>query len=674
MSWGTGQRLQADKYTIEGTLGVGGFGITYLAKDAIGQPVVIKTLNETAKRDSRFEQLQQDFVNEALWLAKCAHPHIVKIHRVFQEGGLWCMVMEYIAGENLCNRVQRQGVLSEAEALRYVHQVGDALTLMHQNGLLHRDVKPENIMLRAGRSEVVLLDLGIAREFTPNSTQVHTAILSNGYAPIEQYEYQARRGAYSDVYGLSATLYFLLTGEVPKDAQIRAYSLARHGSDPNDSPQRLNPTVSETTNRAILKGMALESADRPQSIQEWLALLPDTTTLPPTEFDPVPTSLDSSTGNLNPTGNLYPTALAPERRSAMVTLPVMPPPVQNAPAAPESKPWLRWIGITVAALIMSALTGSAIARWWFQQQAATRLATAQELQAEGRYEDCISEARDIPGALEAVQAVVNQCAAGLLNQAKSQAANSEFDDAIRVAIQIPGDSTVSQEAQGLIVDWSEALLQQATTLYQEQGELGEAIELLQAIPDSIELSRTREETVQQWQTEWTANEAAFADAEQALEQADWYGAREKLNALTTAYWQNRASEMSDTVNSQIAAIEAEEQQRQEQAAQESAEQQQEATLAAAYDQCRASGGNNDGACQTYAALCESSGGTFVGDANFVDCLPTVEPDKAPKEPIPDSDLPPNRSDRNSTPLNSVPPTEERSSSNSGLIVPIPGDR
>ncbi|WP_416670024.1 serine/threonine protein kinase [Egbenema bharatensis] len=672
MSWGTGQRLQADKYTIEGILGVGGFGITYLAKDAIGQPVVIKTLNETAKRDPRFEQLQQDFVNEALWLAKCAHPHIVKIHRVFQEGGLWCMVMEYIAGENLCNRVQRQGVLSEVEALRYVHQVGDALTLMHQNGLLHRDVKPENIMLRVGRSEVVLLDLGIAREFTPNSTQVHTAILSNGYAPIEQYEYQARRGAYSDVYGLAATLYFLLTGEVPKDAQIRAYSLARHGSDPNDSPRRLNSAISEVTNRAILTGMAVESADRPQSIQEWLALLPDMTTLPPTEFDPVPPSFAAaSTGHLNPTGNLYPTQqLAPGRRSAMATLPVMPPPASPAPAEPVNKPWLRWLGITVAALIMSALTGSAIARWWFQQQATTRLATAQELQAEGRYEDCISEAQDIPGRLEAVQTVVNQCAAGLLDRAKTQAANSDFAQAIQAAIQVPAESTASQEAQALIVEWSDALLQQATALYQERGELGEAIELLQVIPDSIARSQNREETVQQWQTEWAANETAFTEVEQALEQADWYGAREKLNALTTPYWQNRASEMSGTANSQIAAIEAEEQRRREQAAQEAAQNQEELTLAAAYDQCRASGGNNGGtACQTYAELCEASGGTFVADANFIDCLPTVEPDKAPKEQTPEFDLPLNRNDRNP-----VPPIEERSSSSPSLIVPIPGDR
>ena len=668
MSWGTGQTLQAGKYTIEGVLGVGGFGITYLAKDAIGQPLVIKTLNETAQRDPRFEQLQQDFVNEALWLAKCAHPHIVQIHRVFQEAGLWCLVMEYIAGENLCSWVKRRGVLAEAEALHYIQQVGDALILMHQNGLLHRDVKPENIMLRSGRSEAVLLDLGIAREFTPNSTQTHTAILSNGYAPIEQYEYQARRGAYSDVYGLAATLYFLLTGEVPKDAQIRAYSLLRYGTDPLDSVQQLNPKVSDATQAAILQGMSVEANDRPQSIQEWLALLPAIETVQSLDLDFV----ESGPPDTN-VKNLTPTAYAtPEQRSMMATLPLKPPIDPVAPAALPAKPWIRWIGITTAAVVISAVVGSAIARWWLQQQATTRLAAAQQLQTAGQYEECLASVDAIPGVLyDDAQAVLNQCAAGLLDRARELADNAEYGEAIQEASKVPEESDEQPEAQALISEWSNALIEQATVLYREEGKLDEAIGLLEMIPNTTPLSRIREETVQEWQAEWAKNQANLEEAEQALEIGDWYGARSKVNALTTPYWQNQAAEISTTANEQIATIEAEEQRRQEQAAQEEAERQQEATLAAAYDRCLESGGNNGGeACQDYAQLCEADGGVFVADANYIDCLPMVEPDKSPKEDdVPESGSPTPRRDRIS-----VPPPQNPSPSTPRLIVPIPGER
>ncbi|PSB13286.1 hypothetical protein C7B61_01090 [filamentous cyanobacterium CCP1] len=668
MPWGTGQTLQAGKYTIEGVLGVGGFGITYLAKDSIGQPLVIKTLNETAQRDPRFEQLQQDFVNEALWLAKCAHPHIVQIHRVFQEAGLWCLVMEYIAGENLCSWVKRRGVLAEAEALHYIQQVGDALILMHQNGLLHRDVKPENIMLRSGRSEAVLLDLGIAREFTPNSTQTHTAILSNGYAPIEQYEYQARRGAYSDVYGLAATLYFLLTGEVPKDAQIRAYSLLRYGTDPLDSVQQLNPNVSDVTQAAILQGMSVEANDRPQSIQEWLALLPAIETVQSLNLDFV----ESGPPDTN-VKNLTPTAYAtPEQRSMMATLPLKPPIDPVAPAAPPAKPWIRWIGITTAAVVISAVVGSAIARWWLQQQATTRLAAAQQLQTAGQYEECLASVDAIPGVLyDDAQTVLNQCAAGLLDRARELADNAEYGEAIQEASKVPEESDEQPEAQALISEWSDALIEQATVLYREEGKLDEAIGLLAMIPNTTPLSRIREETVQEWRDEWAKNQATLEEAEQALEIGDWYGARSKVNVLTTPYWQNQAAEISTTANEQIATIEAEEQRRQEQAAQEEAERQQEATLAAAYDRCLESGGNNGGeACQDYAQLCEADGGVFVADANYIDCLPMVEPDKSPKEDdTPESGSPTPRRDRIS-----VPPPQNPSPSTPRLIVPIPGER
>ena len=267
MAWASGQKLQGGKYTIEQELGEGGFGITYRATDNNGRKVVIKTLNETVQSRPDFAKFQQDFLNEALRLARCSHPHIVRVDEVMQEGQLWCIVMEYIDGEDLASQVVSRGALPEAEALRYIQQIGEALAVVHNNSLLHRDVKPQNIMLRSGKSEAVLIDFGIAREFTPNLTQTHTQMLSDGFAPIEQYDKRSKRGAYTDVYALAATLYSLLTGEVPTLAPIRAIGT------PLEPPQQINSSISDRVNQSILKGMEVKPEDRPPSIQEWLALL-----------------------------------------------------------------------------------------------------------------------------------------------------------------------------------------------------------------------------------------------------------------------------------------------------------------------------------------------------------------------------------------------------------------
>ncbi|WP_086689307.1 serine/threonine-protein kinase [Nostoc sp. T09] len=267
MVWASGQQLQGGKYTIEKELGEGGFGITYRARGNNGRFVVIKTLNDKVQRRPDFDKFQQDFLNEAIKLAKCNHPHIVQIDEVIHENTIWCIVMEYIDGENLAHRVEHQGILPEAEALRYIQQIGEALTVVHNNGLLHRDVKPQNIMLRGGKSEAVLIDFGIAREFSQNLTQTHTQMVTDAFSPIEQYDKRAKRGAFTDVYALAATLYSLLTGEIPTIAPIRAIGTLL------EEPKSINSSLSERVNLAILKGMEVNLENRPQSIKEWLSLL-----------------------------------------------------------------------------------------------------------------------------------------------------------------------------------------------------------------------------------------------------------------------------------------------------------------------------------------------------------------------------------------------------------------
>ncbi|MDY6781545.1 MAG: serine/threonine-protein kinase [Cyanobacteriota bacterium] len=264
MVWTAGTSLYGDRYRIQYELGRGRFGTTYLASDRNSQPVVIKTLSDRAHPDR--DRLQQLFVQGAFKLAKCQHPHIVKAWEPFQEGGIWCIPMEYIDGFSLARRAR--AILPEEKALQYIRQIGEALIEVHRNGLLHRDIRPGNILLRGGEADAVLIDFDLAMDFDHELTVTRTAELMKGFAALELYSRSAQRGPFTDIYSLGATLYALLTGETPVSADERKIS-----GTPLVPPQEYNSNISDRVNRAILWAMKLEAEDRPQSVEEWLSEL-----------------------------------------------------------------------------------------------------------------------------------------------------------------------------------------------------------------------------------------------------------------------------------------------------------------------------------------------------------------------------------------------------------------
>ncbi|AOX01180.1 hypothetical protein BJP34_18595 [Moorena producens PAL-8-15-08-1] len=270
ITWPPGYRLQKGKYTIEKKLGEGGLGITYLARTKTGDRIVIKTILNHVLRQDNLLEFWKIFANEAVKLAQCSrgNPHLVRLsEEIIREGELPCLIMEYIEGETLSALVKRQGVLSEEKALLYIGQIGSALWDIHQQGLLHRDVKPDNIMVGQDGSGAMLIDLGIATRFVPGVTQTHLCGRTPGYAPLEQYEWRSQQGPYTDVYALAATFYVLLTGNkpVPADERVEGAVLP--------PPNHFNPQISGRINRAILNAMNLVASARPQSIPEFLTLL-----------------------------------------------------------------------------------------------------------------------------------------------------------------------------------------------------------------------------------------------------------------------------------------------------------------------------------------------------------------------------------------------------------------
>jgi serine/threonine protein kinase len=275
-----GTKLLKGKYTVGKVLGQGGFGITYKGADTtLFRPVAIKeffpegcqrkgtTVQPTHIPLSEFAQMRQRFLEEARVLASLSHPNIVKIFDFFEENNTAYMVMEYLSGKSLAKVLgERGGVLGEQEAVGYILKVCEALEVVHRAGYLHRDIKPENIII-CDDGRVVLVDFGAAREYVAGKTGRMSVILTPGYAPLEQYAEKARRGAYTDIYALGATLYHLLTGLVPVSAPDRATGVELK------SVREVNPGVSEVVSEAVMKAMAMRVEERPQNVGEFVRLL-----------------------------------------------------------------------------------------------------------------------------------------------------------------------------------------------------------------------------------------------------------------------------------------------------------------------------------------------------------------------------------------------------------------
>lgn len=367
MSTLLGKTLQSGKYTLDELLGQGGFGVTFRATHHyLGQTVVIKTLNLVNQNHPQFTKMEQQFKDEARRLALCVHPNIVRVNDFFIEDNLPYLVMDYIPGQTLEQIVFPAQPLSEAIAIHYIRQIGAALEVVHQNGLLHRDVKPQNVILRQGTQEVILIDFGIAREFTEGKTQTHTSLISEGYAPIEQYIMQERRTPATDVYGLAATLYALLTAQIPTASILR-------DRRPMPAPRDLQPQLSVAVNQAIMRGMAVEARYRPSTVVDWLSLLPETSS----DLSPIAASHSNHRSSTSTAATLAvsPRYISPPPRhhsqpSVAAARPgqvLQPPHISSAPTAPppRRKTWrgglifgLLTIAATIAVAIYAVLSSS----------------------------------------------------------------------------------------------------------------------------------------------------------------------------------------------------------------------------------------------------------------------------------------------------------------------------
>jgi serine/threonine protein kinase len=294
-----GTKLQGGVYSVGKVLGQGGFGITYLGGDIRARrPVAIKEFFPygSTRRGTNvhpfggltaadYASARDRFLDEARTLARFDHPGIVDVYGTFEENNTAYMLMELLRGRTLGQLLEERGPLPEHEAVGYIRRVGEALEVVHRASLLHRDLKPDNIML-TGDGNVVLIDFGTARTFAAGKTGRMTTMVTPGYAPLEQYGQAVRFGPFTDVYALGATLYHLLTGQMPAPATDRATGVELA------APRSINPAVSPGVDRAVMWSLKMRVDERPQTVRQFVDALESAAPPEPTAVRPAPAPQD----------------------------------------------------------------------------------------------------------------------------------------------------------------------------------------------------------------------------------------------------------------------------------------------------------------------------------------------------------------------------------------------
>lgn len=271
------------KYIVGKVLGQGGFGITYLAYDLnLEMPVAIKEYFPTGMltrstnrfevipmphKKELFEQGLNQFLTEARILAQLKNiPNIVGVLNSFREHGTAYYVMDYIQGDSIKDIVKRDGVFRYDNAIRLLLPVIDALEKVHAQGIFHRDISPDNIYITQNGIPK-LLDFGAALISADETSIRKESVLKPGFAPKEQYRKNEPQGAWTDVYAMAATLYFMVTGRRPLD------SLDRANKDELIYPSQIGAFSPATLDVVLKKALSVEASGRYQTMEEFSGAL-----------------------------------------------------------------------------------------------------------------------------------------------------------------------------------------------------------------------------------------------------------------------------------------------------------------------------------------------------------------------------------------------------------------
>lgn len=291
-----GTELLLGQYKIDGYLNCGGFGITYFAQDSLQRRVVIKecfpselvyrTGAAMAPRSAKFKNdvaaIVHHFVREAHRLANVRHDNIVHVHQIFEENDTAYMAMDYVDGPDLLDVLEGSATRFSPNAVQdLTRKMLCAIKFVHDHGMLHRDISPDNILIDT-RGEPVLIDFGAAREHAQKNHKAMSKLkfVKDGYSPQEFYISGSEQGPWSDLYSFAATIYHVIAGYAPAEAQVRLAALAAKDPDPYEPLASRISGYPARFLKAIDMALNVIPDQRIQTADDWLAILPAASSKP----------------------------------------------------------------------------------------------------------------------------------------------------------------------------------------------------------------------------------------------------------------------------------------------------------------------------------------------------------------------------------------------------------
>ncbi|NLK51744.1 MAG: Stk1 family PASTA domain-containing Ser/Thr kinase [Syntrophomonadaceae bacterium] len=258
-------KVLAGRYEIQGKLGAGGMAIVYRARCTwLDRTVTVKILRDELVND---EEFVRRFRHEAQAVAQLSHPNIVSVYDVGQDNGIYYIVMEYVDGQNLKELIRQKGKIATLEALDISIQICSALEHAHENNIIHRDIKPHNILITS-RGKVKVTDFGIARAITGTTVTHPGKILGSVHYLSPEQARGELVGISSDLYSVGAVLYEMLTGRVPFEGESPISVALKHLQDPIMPPRKVEPAIPEIVEQIVLCALNKEPQQRFRSARE----------------------------------------------------------------------------------------------------------------------------------------------------------------------------------------------------------------------------------------------------------------------------------------------------------------------------------------------------------------------------------------------------------------------
>lgn len=231
------------------------------------QPVIIYTLSFNLKKHPEFNHWKKQFFYYILLLRSCLHSSLPKILDSFEQEGHPYLVYEYYQGISLEELIkQKKQGLTPQETIKYIKPIAQGLKILHQKGLIHHNVQPANIIINQQKGTIMLINFGFYFNFSPKIQHFYPDLLTEGYSPLEHYQLEGKITSATDIYSLSGTFFYLLTGNKP-------LSISQRNKIVWTDWQTFSPKFPESIRQALLKGLSINIEARCQTLDQWFALM-----------------------------------------------------------------------------------------------------------------------------------------------------------------------------------------------------------------------------------------------------------------------------------------------------------------------------------------------------------------------------------------------------------------